>query len=185
MIDHFNLIAPFYDGIFGFLDTRRLRGLLHPPVQGWLLDVGGGTGRVVVTLRDEAGCLVVLDESAAMVQQARRKGLVVVQGRAEMLPFASAVFERIIMVDAFHHLRDQDRAVRELQRVLAPGGRVVVEEPNPERLPVRLVALVERLLLMRSRFFSPEAVRQLFAAGGGQARIEQEGMNFWVIYSEG
>jgi len=35
-------------------------------------------------------------------------------------------------------------------RVLAPGGRLVIEEPDVERTPVRLIALAEKLALMRS-----------------------------------
>lgn len=179
--DHFRFIAPFYDLIFAGLKTDRLKELLRSPAGGWLLDVGGGTGRVAETLREWDGRVVILDASAGMLRQARRKGLSVVQGEAEAMPFRSDAFPRLLMVDTFHHLRDQEASVAELLRVMAPAGRLVIQEPNIERPLIKLIALGEKLLLMRSRFRSPEALRRMFEAAGGQARLEREGINFWAV----
>ncbi len=140
MLDHFRFVAPVYDRLFASPQPDRLRGLLELPVAGWMLDVGGGTGRVAQALRGLADEVVVLDESAAMLQQARLKGLPAVRGQAESLPFADGAFARILVVDAFHHLQDQQQAAVELLRVLAPSGRLVIEEPNVERTSVRLLA---------------------------------------------
>jgi demethylmenaquinone methyltransferase/2-methoxy-6-polyprenyl-1,4-benzoquinol methylase len=134
--------------------------------------------QALLGLADE---VVVLDESAAMLQQAHLKGLTVVQGRAERLPFADGAFARVLVVDAFHHLQDQRQATNELLRVLAPGGRIVIEEPNVERVVVRFVALAEKLALMRSHFCSPTAVVQLFESAGGRVRLERLGMSFWAV----
>ena len=46
MLDHFDLIASIYDRLIGPPNTERLRQLLNLPTDGWLLDGGGGTGRV-------------------------------------------------------------------------------------------------------------------------------------------
>ncbi len=173
VFDHFSWVAPFYDHFFA-LDPGPLRNLLKLPSAGWILDLGGGTGRVAQALRGESDELVVLDESAGMLRQAHRKGLPVVCGEAEHLPFVRGAFARILMVDTFHHLRDQRRAAAELLRVLAPGGWLVMEEPNVERLPVWLIALGEKLLLMRSHFRSPRAVQRIFEAAGGRVHLERE-----------
>jgi len=125
--------------------------------------------------------IVVLDESAGMLRQARRKRLPAVRGEAERLPFADGAFTRILMVDTFHHLRDQRQAAAELLRVLAPGGRLVMEEPNVERTSVRLIALAERLALMRSHFRSPQTVQEIFEAAGGRVRLEREDATFWAV----
>ncbi len=133
-MDHFRLVASIYDRVMAPPDPDRLRSLLGLPADGKLLDVGGGTGRVAQALRGLVDEVVVLDESAAMLEQARLKGLTAVQGQAEQLPFADGAYARILVVDAFHHLRDQRRAAAEFLRVLAPGGRIVVEEPNVEQI---------------------------------------------------
>ena len=132
----------------------------------------------------DLGEVVVLDESAAMLCQARLKGLTAVQGHAEQLPFEDRSFARVLMVDAFHHLLDQRRSAEELLRVLAPNGRIVVQEPNVERLSVRLVALAEKLALMRSHFLPPHAVKRLFEALWGDVRLSREGATFWAVVTK-
>lgn len=181
--DHFTLIAPFYDRVLGRLDASRLWELLRLPVAGRVLDVGGGTGRLAQHLRGRAGQVVVSDLAWGMLREARRKpGLALVRAAAERLPFPDAAFERVFIVDAFHHLHDHVAAARELRRVLAPGGRLVIEEPDIAAWPVKLVALAERLLLMRSRFFAPAALASLFAAPGFTVTIETDGRYIaWVV----
>jgi len=180
-MDHFHWIAPVYDRLCPTPDPERLLRLLEVPVDGRLLDVGGGTGRVAQGLRGVAGEVLVLDEAVGMLRQAHAKGLVAVRGHAERLPWPDGAFSRILLVDCLHHLRDQSRAASELLRILAPGGRIVIEEPNVEQRSARLIALGEKLLLMRSHFLSPQEVERLFQAAGGEVRLEREGMSFWAV----
>jgi len=179
---HFDLIASFYDRIFGLPDVGPLQELLALPISGRLLDVGGGTGRVAQTLRDQVGQVIILDNSAGMVSQATRKGVTAVRGEVEALPFAEDSFSRILVVDAFHHFRNQARAAQELVRVLSSHGRLVVHEPNVKRWAVKTVALGERLLLMRSRFSGLEELVDLFERGGGKVIASQEEDHYlWLI----
>jgi ubiquinone/menaquinone biosynthesis C-methylase UbiE len=183
MPDHFSLVAPFYERAMGFMDPAPLCEHLKLPIAGRLLDAGGGTGRVAQALRGLAGTIVVTDVSTGMLRQAAAKpGVCAVLARVECLPFADASFEHIIIVDAFHHFANQQQAVAELWRVLAPGGRLVIEEPNIERLSIKLIALGERLLLMRSTFYSPRAMSQMFESVGAQVHYESDHLfNAWVV----
>lgn len=180
-VDHFTFIAPYYDRIFGQSSTDDLIGYLEPRAGQQVLDVGGGTGRVAEQLAGLVCSVCVLDPSAGMVLEGQRKGICVIRGEAETLPYAGGVFDRIMMVDAFHHLRDQSQAAKELMRVLAPGGRVVIEEPDITHLGVRLVALGEKLLLMRSQFRAPQFIQRLFQAQSGRVRVERQAYTAWVI----
>lgn len=181
--DHFALFAPFYDRMFANLDHDRLKSLLDLPVEGRILDAGGGTGRVAQTLSGLAGQIVVADESAAMLRVADGKsGIDAVGARAQRLPFADASFQRVILVDAFHHLGDQRAAAKELWRVLAPSGRLVIEDPDIRRLPVKLLALAERVAMMRSRFLTPDSMGEMFRALGGQVEVQDDGrVAAWVV----
>jgi ubiquinone/menaquinone biosynthesis C-methylase UbiE len=182
-LDHFSLAAPFYDRVFGFLDPARLRELLALPTAGLLLDAGGGTGRVAHALRGLAGQIVVTDLSAGMLREAAAKGgLLPVRAHAERLPFPDAGFTRILVVDAWHHFCDQEEAAADLLRVLAPGGRLVIEEPNVETLPVKLIALAERLALMRSTFYAPPDIRRMFEVLGARVEIRSDhAYNAWIL----
>ncbi len=182
-MDHFRWIAPFYDRLFGFLEPGRLAELLAPRPSDRLLDVGGGTGRVAQHFRATVREVCVVDPSRGMLDQARAKtGLRACRGRVERLPFADGSFQRIIAVDSFHHFQDHPQAAVELVRVLAPGGRLVVEEPNIERWPVKLIALAEALALMRSRFYSPSDLARLFQAAGARVTLyDDDALNYWAV----
>ncbi|MGQ9925821.1 MAG: class I SAM-dependent methyltransferase [Chloroflexaceae bacterium] len=182
MIDHFDLIAPLYDRLIGPPDQERLREALAVPPGGRVLDAGGGTGRVAIHLRDLAGEIVVLDRSAPMLRQARARDLDALAGDVTRLPFPDASFDRVVVVDALHHFTRPAEAIRELLRVLRPGGRLVIEEPDIRLGVVKLVALAERLLLMNSTFFAPAEIVQMIEACGVPARVvANDRFATWVV----
>jgi ubiquinone/menaquinone biosynthesis C-methylase UbiE len=183
MIDHFGFLAPFYERVIPPPEIEQLQGLLKLPVQGRLLDAGGGTGRVSAQLIPLVEELVLTDSSAGMLAQARQKrGLRITQSHTERLPFADGSFDRILVVDALHHFKDQKEALADITRVLKTGGRIVIEEPNLKHFKVKLIALAEKLALMQSHFLYPEEIRDELARYGLRTAIEEDSQfNTWVI----
>jgi len=181
-LDHFGLLAPLYDRVIRPPDVSRLAGLAGLPARGRLLDVGGGTGRIARSLIGLADQVVVADESWKMLSHTpARDALRLTTAHAERLPFPSGGFERVIMVDAYHHLEDQDRSLGELLRVCAPGGRVVIEEPDIVHFGVKLIAIGERLALFRSRFRRAEEIAAAFRTRGAAASIHRQDATAWVV----
>ena len=177
--DHFNLIAGFYERAGPFRITEPLQGLLSLAAKNTLLDVGGGTGRVAMAVRDMVKNVFVVDVSNGMLRLAAGKGLASIHAPAECLPFPPGSIDRIIMVDALHHVLDQHQTALELWRVLAPGGRILVVEPNFRKTYVKLIALAEKLLLMRSHFLAGEEICSLF--DGLDAKCELVYFEFTVF----
>jgi SAM-dependent methyltransferase len=188
MLDHFGWLAPFYERAIPPPKLALWQTLLRlpadgRPLDGRLLDIGGGTGRVSAPLRPLVSHLVISDESPKMLAEAQKKAVCcALNSAAERLPFGDGSFARIMAVDALHHFADQRQAVAEMVRVLQPGGRLVIEEPDLNLFVVKLLAAAEKVALMRSKFYAPEAIAAMIAAQGFTAVIERDGrFAAWVI----
>jgi len=180
--DHFNFIAPLYDRIFNYYPSPDLNRFLNLPTHGRLLDLGGGTGRVSQSLRGFASQALVVDFSRKMLKQAATKSLLTVCARGEQLPFQRSTFSRVLMVDALHHVQNQVDTINELCRVIEPGGRIVILEPDIQHFRVKLVALFEKVMLMRSHFLSGAEIVDLFPSEGGKVEVHREGINILMVY---
>lgn len=103
-----------------------------------VLDVAIGTGLVARELARRHGCRVVgLDQSADMLATAARRDppLALVRGRAECLPFADASFDHVTFTYLLRYVDDPAATLRELARVLRPGGRLAALEFGVPRWP--------------------------------------------------
>jgi ubiquinone/menaquinone biosynthesis C-methylase UbiE len=181
--EHFDWLASIYDGVIrDFSSLETMVSLADLPVKGRLLEAGGGTGRVAAALRRQAEEIVIADLSLGMLRQAASKdGLKLACAYSERLPFPDGAFERVVMVDALHHVLDQSATASELWRVLKPGGRIVIQEPDVRRFSVKLVALFEKLALMRSHFLPPAQIAGLFAFDGARAQVISEDNGAWIV----
>lgn len=176
--DHFAAIAPIYARV-SYSKRDLMREVASLPVRGKLLDVGGGTGRVASAIRDLVDEAIIADVSLGMLKEAPLSALKPVCGGSESLPFADGSFERVIMVDALHHVIDHAHSAREMFRVLKPGGVLVIEEPDIRTFGVKLIALAEKLLLMRSHFLAPDEIMKLFL--NGEKKVKAEDGTAWVV----
>lgn len=182
LFDHFDFLAPLYERFIKPKDPQDLWRFADLPTSGALLDAGGGTGRMAQFMNSKAHPVVVADLSCKMLAEARQKvGLHPVCSHTEKLPFPDAAFARIIMIDALHHVCNQQQTADELWRTLQPGGRIVIEEPDVRTLPVKGIALAEKLALMRSHFLSPPRIASLFRYPEARVQVEAKDYNAWVI----
>ncbi|MBN1231027.1 MAG: class I SAM-dependent methyltransferase [Anaerolineales bacterium] len=171
----FDLLAPLYDWAIGQRDLREITALLELPTPGRLLDLGGGTGRNAVQLQVQARQLVLSDLSHSMLTQAKAKGLqILLQSSSSRLPFPDDCYERILVVDALHHFSDQQQALREMVRILKPGGILLIEEPDIRRFPVKLIAVAEILALMGSHIHRPDDIKALLETCGVSAEVRED-----------
>jgi len=180
--NHFDFLAPIYDRFIKTADITRFIKITGLPVSGKLLDAGGGTGRKSFPLLKMVTNIVIADSSMGMVTRAAKKvGLIAVCSETERLPFNDNSFERVIMVDALHHVSDYRATAGELWRVVRPGGRIIIEEPDIRTMPIKIIAMIERLALMRSHFIPPDDIAETFAYTNAEIKIEIEDSIAWIV----
>jgi ubiquinone/menaquinone biosynthesis C-methylase UbiE len=180
-INHFDLLAPLYEKVIRSGNRVEFWKLVDIPKSGLLLDAGGGTGRVSGEIFSSSLSIIVTDLSLPMLREVKTKiGLNPACAPAENLPFVDGLFDRIIMVDAFHHVLDQYKTITELWRVLKPGGMIIIEEPDIDKFVVKLISLGEKIALMRSHFLDSREIAGLFSATCGIINIHQVGVNVLI-----
>lgn len=124
----------FVPVLFAPVTEQMVAGAALPP-QARVLDVACGTGvvaRTVAARLQGEGQVSGLDLNPTMLEVARRRsedaGLAIdwVQGNAQDLPFPDAAFDLVFCQQGIQFFPDRARAVREMYRVLSPGGEVAV-----------------------------------------------------------
>ncbi|RLT36239.1 MAG: class I SAM-dependent methyltransferase [Chloroflexi bacterium] len=110
------------------IDRLLQRALGEGDATRRILDVGAGTGATSQALR-KYGRVMAVDLSTEATIVARRRGLDVARMDAGNLAFPDASFDVVVVLDVIEHLEDDAAAVRELRRVLKPGGVLLATVP--------------------------------------------------------
>jgi len=130
-----------------FMNGLKLRYLLEDlaPVKGRALDVGCGAGQVAKAVKRERPDLEVLgcdiSKSAVAAASASPEGVDFRHATAERLPFADGEIDFVWIFDVLEHVDDPEQVLREVARVLKPGGgfHIVLPLEGQPRTLYRLV----------------------------------------------
>jgi SAM-dependent methyltransferase len=141
-----------------------------------VLEIGCGTGRLAHALEERALARVwAVDASSEMVARAKSLGVNARTARAEALPFKRGWFDAAVMRMSLH-LVDRPRALAEVERILAPAGRVAIATEDPSRFDeVWFARWFPSVPAIDGRRFPDDATLrgELEAAGLPEVRIEQ------------
>jgi SAM-dependent methyltransferase len=180
-------------------DELRAEGKREPRI----LDIGCGTGGNLETL-SRFGDAEGVDISAEALDFCRARGLNNVrQGAAETLPYKTETFEVVTGLDVVEHLDDDVAGLREMRRVLRPGGRMLLFVPafmflwgvqddvSNHRRRYTLSGLrekleqagmtVERASYANITFFGPILVGRLFMRASGLKPASENNINIGAL----
>jgi ubiquinone/menaquinone biosynthesis C-methylase UbiE len=136
ILDQFSRQAGLFSTAAPITDAKALEMIIaaaKPGPEDRLLDLACGGGIVVCAFAPHVREAVGMDMTPAMLERAKKlaaeKGLANVrwqEGDVARLPFADASFAIVTTRFSFHHFRDPAAVLREMMRVCAPGGRILV-----------------------------------------------------------
>lgn len=181
--DFFEEVGPDWDAlrrVFGddLLRARAINALVVPPLR--VADIGTGTGILALELARQGLDVIGIDRSDAMLETARQKwsleaanasgSIELRPGDAHALPLADASVDAAFAHMVLHSLEDPERAVREMARVVRPGGRVVLVD----FLAHDHAWMEQELGLLWLGFDAERVLGWLAAAGLEGARLSRE-----------
>lgn len=180
MNKHFDILAPFYTKIIKPQKPEKLLSFLPEQYES-ILDLGGGSGRIAEYLLEKASRLFLIDVSMPMLKQVKNGDIYIINASADTLPFPNASISAIVLVDSFHHMPNQHRVLQEIMRIKTPGGKIIIEEPDIRSPIIKMLAMTEKMLLMRSKFWNPDTIRDSLVKLGATATIHAENNIAWII----
>ncbi len=127
----------YFHALHGLIEREIVRRLAAGPASGRpgpreILDAGCGTGGLIRRLapRHPDWKWTGIDAELAACGLARQRTSSEIQhGTLAQLPFADGSFDAVVLADVLYHLADDDAALREVHRVLRPGGVIVATAP--------------------------------------------------------
>ncbi len=141
--------------------------IVHHPTS--VLDVGCGTGKLLRQARHfwPEAQLIGVDPANGMIEMAKRlaPNATFSTGMAEALPLQDRSVDLALSTTSFHHWQDQAAGIREIARVLRPGGYFILVDASFPDWFVQVFRL--------KRFHSPTQLRTLFIQGGLQVQTQQ------------
>lgn len=163
--------AIYRDPLYHYPGFRVLLNELALTPADHLIEVACGGGAFLRQALASGCCAAAVDHSPDMVRVARAANreaiaagrLEIMEGRAESLPFPDQCFTCGAMTGVLGFLADPVAALRELWRVLGPGGRIVVQGADPE---IRGTAAAPEPMASRLKFYDERALEELARAGG-------------------
>lgn len=167
-VRHFERWSRTYDRswmqrrLFTRVHAAVIRLALSLPTPASVLDIGCGTGRLLraAATRWPDAQLTGVDPAQGMVDVARQltPGATISRGLAESLPLTDASVDLVFSTMSAHHWRDPEAGLREIARVLRPGGHFILADFAPPR--------VLSWLPLHGRAMSAAARRERFASAG-------------------
>jgi SAM-dependent methyltransferase len=166
--------APFeayherYEAWFGKHEAAYISELLalrpFVPWEGYGIEIGVGSGRFAAPLGVQVG----VDPSPAMLVHAAARGIEVVEGTAENLPFETGTFDHALVVTTICFVDSPAGMLAEAHRVLKPGGRLVIGFIDRESAMGQnyLAHQSESVFYCEATFYSADEVARLLLAAG-------------------
>ena len=188
VIKEYAQIAAYYDEKWSFyIDTtaRETMARLNLRPTEHVLDVGCGTGALLSYLTSffpkiQLSGIDLVPEMLAIARHKLPSAIELREGSVEQLPFQDGLFDVVVSCNMFHYIRQPVVALQEMQRVLQPGGRLVITDWCDDYIACRICDLYLRLFNRAhyKTYGKEECIRLLEETGYTEVAVERFKINW-------
>lgn len=114
----------------------QVKILLGTPDGKQIVEIGCGTGNYTIALKQDGYQIMGVDPSGYMLDMARRNSQAInwLQGSAESIPLETGVVDCVLAFLTVHHWENRQQGFKEIFRILAPGGKLVLFTSTSEQM---------------------------------------------------
>jgi len=161
-----------------YTGSRKLLNELHP-ARGNLVEVGSSLGFLLATFKADGWNVTGVEpDPHAARYAARKKGIKTINATLESAALPDSSVDAVVMLHVIEHVPDPVGTLREIRRILKPGGHLILETPRYDTLMFWLLGRRERSLSCDGHifFFTTDSLRKACTAAGLEwQRVEYTG----------
>lgn len=184
-IKDFDKVYKYYDNFmirFKLYKFEEIKAAANLQEHELVVDIGGGTGGLAQYICNNCKLVYVLDESEKMLSKLKpRKKLKIIKGNALKTPFENNSIDTVILSDVFHHIKEQKELVIEINRILKPGGKLVMLDFDRTYIKTRLLRAFEFILFGKLFFRTKDEVNDLLKNYFYISKIYDKGYYFIIV----
>lgn len=169
----FDKVAKHYNGFMKFWKLYRddsILQILQLKGNEVIADIGGGTGHLASQLSKQAKEVYVIDESPAMLANVEKcSNIKTICSDAFDTKLADNSVDVIVLSDVLHHIKEDDKLMLEVCRILKPNGAAVLHDFDISKLKTKILKLFEMLLFGKLYFRNLNNIKKIF----GQFEFEE------------
>lgn len=148
-----------------------------------VIDFGGGTGYLATKYSEKAKTVYVVDESSKMLSHIPEKeNIIPVHKNILDSGFPDQFADTAVLTDVFHHIKDQNRLVSEIKRILKPGGRILIMDFDASHPKTKLLMIFEFILFGFLHFRSFQWYLNYFPNYFCIQKINNHGFYFFILF---
>jgi len=184
-IKDFDKVYKYYDkfmSIFKLYKLEEIKVAANLEGDEVVVDIGGGTGRLAQYISNSCSTVYVLDESDKMLLKVKHsENLISINGNALKAPFEDKSIDTVIMSDVFHHIKEQEELIVEINRMLKHDGKIIILDFNKKHIKTRLLRAFEFILFEKLYFRTKDEIQVLLEKYFYISKVYDKGYYFIVV----
>lgn len=184
-VKDFDKVYKYYDKFmttFKLYKLEEIKAAANLKGNEVIVDVGGGTGRLAQFISNSCKTIYVLDESEKMLSKAKHyPNLISINGNALKSPFENNSIDTVILSDVFHHIKEQEELIIEINRILKDNGKILIMDFDRKYIKTKLLIAFEFILFGRLFFRTKDEMNVLLEKYFSINKVYDKNYYFIVI----